>query len=260
MVPSSQVSIRCDENDNCRITRDHLPQANISRSTTEKDFRESPGSDLEKGIQGAEKDHASSSITVFPTQPVRVAFFWCIVRACTSWMIVLLVVYMGLSFFYWIKKLGLETGWYEGFIIFSFIIILLVVHAIRDYMHVTKQLGDTAAGVITERGNNANKKLSAAQLWKLYSVMEGLGLCISILLILVMIVRLLITKEDGHPGLPTFKGKSSTFEDVVDVLNKTDTQPTGTTRVLTTTYTMLLLGILEGIPFVITVSLVYWME
>ena len=310
------------------------------------------GTDLKKGIPGDAQDLQSRRLASQISQALSApeTFFQCLLKACNNYMIVLLLVSLVLSLSYWIKKEGLETGWYEGFFILVAIIIVVVCHTIRDFWHETQcklsekenfnmaetlvqvlrwgsqwklpisdlVMGDivvlkrgyqvpadglsvsdevleldghfesihsqnpfmfygakvisgngrmlvTAAGMNTEWGKRMSKEMQApnktplqSQLDKLYARVDIIGLLISILILAELFLRLKLEKEDDNPGLPPFKGKPSTVKDLVDAVKRIVAKPTGKISLFTTSLNMLLVGISEGYPLVITLSLSYW--
>ena len=367
LFPSPQVSldIPSDEYDVCSSTNANRQCPNIARIVTEKDLRslldfggvqgiaEALGTDLEKGILGDAQDLRSRRLAsaISQTEPATKTFFQCLLKACNSYMIVLLLVSMVLSLWYWIKKEGLETGWYEGFVILVAIIILVVCHSIRDFWHETQHklsekellkmtetvvqvfrggcqqelsisdivMGDivvlkrgyqvpadglyvsgevlelddhsesiihgqnpfmlygakvisgngrmlvTSAGMNTEWGKMMSKVIQApkktplqAQLDKLNTRTEIIGLLTSLLILVELLLRLQLEKEDDSPGFPPMKGKPSTAKDLMDAVKRIVVQPTRKISIFTTSLNMLLVGITEGYPFVITLSLRYW--
>ena len=366
LSPSPQVSldIPSDEYDVCSSTNANRQCPNIARIVTEKDLRslldfggvqgiaEALGTDLEKGILGDAQDLRSRLASgISQTEPATKTFFQCLLKACNSYMIVLLLVSMVLSLWYWIKTEGLETGWYEGFIILVAIIILVVCHSIRDFWHEGQHklsekellkmtetvvqvfrggcqqelsisdivMGDivvlkrgyqvpadglyvsgevlelddhsesiingqnpfmlygakvirgngrmlvTSAGMNTEWGKMMSKVIQApkktplqAQLDKLNTRTEIIGLLTSLLILVELLLRLQLEKEDDSPGFPSMKGKPSTAKDLMDAVKRIVLQPTRKISIFTTSLHMLLVGITEGYPFIITLSLRYW--
>ena len=367
LFPSPQVSldIPSDEYDVCSSTNANRQCPNIARIVTEKDLRslldfggvqgiaEALGTDLEKGILGDAQDLRSRRLAsaISQTEPATKTFFQCLLKACNNYMIVLLLVSMVLSLWYWIKKEGLETGWYEGFVILVAIIILVVCHSIRDFWHEGQHklsekellkmtetvvqvfrggcqqelsisdivMGDivvlkrgyqvpadglyvsgevlelddysesiingqnpfmlygakvirgngrmlvTSAGMNTEWGKMMSKVIQApkktplqAQLDKLNTRTEIIGLLTSLLILVELLLRLQLEKEDDSPGFPPMKGKPSTAKDLMDAVKRIVVQPTRKISIFTTSLNMLLVGITEGYPFVITLSLRYW--
>lgn len=367
LFPSPQVSldIPSDEYDVCSSTNANLQCANIARIVTEKDLgslldfggvqgiAEALGTDLEKGIPGDVQDLRSRRLAsaISQTERATKTFFQCLLKACNSYMIVLLLVSMVLSLWYWIRTEGLETGWYEGFVILVAIIILVVCHSIRDFWHEGQHklsekellkmtetvvqvfrggcqqelsisdivMGDivvlkrgyqvpadglyvsgevlelddhsesiihgqnpfmlygakvisgngrmlvTSAGMNTEWGKMMSKVIQApkktplqAQLDKLNTRTEIIGLLTSLLILVELLLRLQLEKEDDSPGFPPMKGKPSTAKDLMDAVKRIVVQPTRKISIFTTSLNMLLVGITEGYPFVITLSLRYW--
>ncbi|KAJ9690036.1 hypothetical protein PVL29_012613 [Vitis rotundifolia] len=149
--PSPQVSldIPCDAGDVRSSTNANLQHANIATIVKNKDldslikFGGVPGiaealdTDLEKGIPGDEQDLDRRRLASSKTEPSP-TFFQCLFKACNSYIIFLLLLSMALYLGFGIKKEGLETGWYEGFIILVAIIIIVLCHSIRDFWRETQ--------------------------------------------------------------------------------------------------------------------------
>lgn len=155
LSPSPQISIdissgKCDlHSSSTGANTQHAKIAEIAKIVTEKDLgsllkfggvegiADALGIDLENGILGDAQDlqlrRFASQIS--QTESAPATFFHCLLKACNSYMILLLLVSMVLSLCYGINKEGGETGWYEGFVILVAIIILVLCHSIRDFWH-----------------------------------------------------------------------------------------------------------------------------
>ncbi|RVW33605.1 Calcium-transporting ATPase 12, plasma membrane-type [Vitis vinifera] len=125
--------------------------------------------DLEKGIPGDEQDlnFRRSANPISKTEPSP-TFFQCLLKACNSYIIFLLLLSMALYLGFGIKKEGLETGWYEGFIILVAIIIIVVCHSIRDFWRETQhrssgkhELSEKMETVVEVLRGGSQKKLSS---------------------------------------------------------------------------------------------------
>ncbi|KAJ7967812.1 Calcium-transporting ATPase [Quillaja saponaria] len=74
----------------------------------------------------------------------------------------------------------------------------------------------------------------------------------------VLFLRYQFGKEDGGSGLPDLKGKQTSSKEIIDAIKRIVIKPYGRISTLTTSLTVLLVGIMEGIPFVIALGITYW--
>ncbi|KAJ7967810.1 Calcium-transporting ATPase [Quillaja saponaria] len=123
----------------------------------------------------------------------------------------------------------------------------------------------TSVGMQTEWGKMKNRVTHAphkiplpAQLDKLSTRTQIIALLISILIITVLFLRYQLGKEDGGSGLPDLKGKPTSSKEIIDAIKRILIKPYGRISTLTTSLTVLLVGIMEGIPFVIALGITYW--
>nr|POE81709.1 calcium-transporting atpase 12, plasma membrane-type [Quercus suber] len=67
-----------------------------------------------------------------------------------------------------------------------------------------------------------------------------------------------LDKEDADSNLPELKGKPNTMKEIMDAIEKIVVKPNGKISSLATSLSMLLVGVMEGIPFVITLAISFW--
>jgi magnesium-transporting ATPase (P-type) len=85
------------------------------------------------------------------------------------------------------------------------------------------------------------------------------GLSISILILVVSFLHFQLGKEDAGSNHPDFKGKPTASREIMDAIKRIFIKPNGKTScTLTTSLTMLLVGVTEGIPLVIALAITYW--
>ena len=97
-----------------------------------------------------------------------------------------------------------------------------------------------------------------AQIDKVNKGTQIFGLSISILILVVLFLRFMLLKEDINSSLPDLKGKPKAIKEIMDSIEKVVMKPNGKISTLTTSLATLLVGVMEGIPFVITLAISYW--
>ncbi|XP_059438270.1 calcium-transporting ATPase 12, plasma membrane-type-like [Corylus avellana] len=84
------------------------------------------------------------------------------------------------------------------------------------------------------------------------------GLSILILILVVSFLHFELSKEDAGSNQPDFRGKPTASREIIDAIKRIVIKPNGKTSTLTTSLTMLLVGVTEGIPLVIALAITYW--
>ncbi|KAK4851305.1 hypothetical protein QYF36_013995 [Acer negundo] len=99
-----------------------------------------------------------------------------------------------------------------------------------------------------------------AQIDKLSNTTQIIGLSISILMLVVVFLRFKFGKEHDHhdSGAPEIKGKSISIHVFADFINRISSKQSGCVNVLTTSLTLLVVGFAEGVPFIVTLAIIYW--
>ncbi|KAL0012132.1 hypothetical protein SO802_007240 [Lithocarpus litseifolius] len=97
-----------------------------------------------------------------------------------------------------------------------------------------------------------------AQIDKVNKGTQIFGLSISILILGVLFLRFMLLKEDIKSSLPDLKEKPKAIKEIMDAIEKIVMKPNGKISTLTTSLATLLVGVIEGIPFVITLAISYW--
>ena len=97
-----------------------------------------------------------------------------------------------------------------------------------------------------------------AQIDKVNKGTQIFGLSISILILIVLFLRFMLLKEDIKSSLPDLKEKPKAIKEIMDAIDKIVMKPNGKISTLTTSLATLLVGVMEGIPFVITLAISYW--
>ncbi|KAK1583992.1 hypothetical protein Q3G72_028947 [Acer saccharum] len=99
-----------------------------------------------------------------------------------------------------------------------------------------------------------------AQIDKLSNTTQIIGLSISILIPVVLFLRFKFGKEHDHndSGAPEIKGKSISIQVFADLINRISLKQSGCVNVLMTSLTLLVVGFAEGVPFIVTLAIIYW--
>ncbi|CAL9015015.1 unnamed protein product [Prunus brigantina] len=126
-------------------------------------------------------------------------------------------------------------------------------------MLVTSVGMDTALCELMNRvAHTPNRAQLPAQLDKMNTRTHIAGLSISILLLVVLFFRFLLEKKDYNSGLPELKGKPTASKEIMNEMWKIFMKPSGQISILTTGLAILLVGVVEGIPFFVTLAITYW--
>ncbi|KAK7844508.1 calcium-transporting atpase 12 [Quercus suber] len=96
------------------------------------------------------------------------------------------------------------------------------------------------------------------QLDKLNTGIQITGLLLSILNLVVLFFHFMLQKKRFHFNLPDLKGKAIASKEIMDTSKKIFLTPNGKFNTLSTSILTFLFGVTEGIPFVVTLAIVYW--
>ncbi|PON90255.1 P-type ATPase [Trema orientale] len=119
----------------------------------------------------------------------------------------------------------------------------------------------TSAGesTVLAKMMSRNRTWFEAQLDKINTRKQIVGLIISVFIMVVLFLRfVLINKEQVKSGIPDVRGKPIKFHEFKDLIKRIVTKPNGKICTLTTSLTMLLVGVVEGLPFCVTLAIGYW--
>ncbi|KAG2688584.1 hypothetical protein I3760_09G102700 [Carya illinoinensis] len=118
---------------------------------------------------------------------------------------------------------------------------------------------DTTWGHLMKQGTHAPKNTPLpAELDKVNSGIQITGLSISILILVVLFLRFKLKKQDVDSSLPDLKGKPISCEEIMNAIKRIVLKPNGKISTMTTSLVMSLVGLMEGIPFAITLAITYW--
>ncbi|KAL5574919.1 hypothetical protein UlMin_016618 [Ulmus minor] len=123
----------------------------------------------------------------------------------------------------------------------------------------------TSIGMDTELGKLMSKAVHSpsrtslpTQLDKLKMSQQIVGLSISILILIVLFLRFMLHGEDANSGFPDLEGKATASKEIMGIIEKIVMKPNGKLSSITTSLTILLVGIVEEMPFLITFAIIHW--
>lgn len=97
-----------------------------------------------------------------------------------------------------------------------------------------------------------------SQLDKVNTWKQIVGTIIPILIIVVVFLRFELTKQQANSGLPDVKGKPIAVNEFKDLIKRIVMKPSGKINTIATSLTLLLVGVVEGLPFCINLAIAYW--
>ncbi|KAF3969700.1 hypothetical protein CMV_006537 [Castanea mollissima] len=131
----------------------------------------------------------------------------------------------------------------------------------KGRMLVTSVGDNTAMGkplsLVTDQPNE--KTVFQGRIEKPSIYMDMIALCVTVLISLVVLIRLLQGNHSNSNGLPELKGNVS-VDTMTKIFEKIALKSKGKIWILTSALTAVVIGIQHGMPFVITVSLYCWKE
>ncbi|XP_048132200.1 putative calcium-transporting ATPase 13, plasma membrane-type [Rhodamnia argentea] len=125
-------------------------------------------------------------------------------------------------------------------------------------MLVTPVGAKTKLGNMLSRARPSKRTPVEEQLRKLSNSTQIIGIVISIIIIVVSFSRFKLKKEYDNSGLRDFSGKSHTLKGLYEAIKRVALRPQGMLTMLTSSLTLLLVGIAEGLPLAITIAITCW--
>ncbi|KAL7244412.1 hypothetical protein ACSBR1_016627 [Camellia fascicularis] len=116
---------------------------------------------------------------------------------------------------------------------------------------------DTVWGEMMSNVINASNPLQV-QLNQLNSCIQIIGVLITIIILVVLFLRFEFSKGSAASVIPDLKAKPAAIKEFIDAIYKIVKKPKGKTDLLTSSLTMILVGIVEGLPLMVTLALYYW--
>ncbi|KAI8000562.1 Calcium-transporting ATPase 7, plasma membrane-type [Camellia lanceoleosa] len=115
---------------------------------------------------------------------------------------------------------------------------------------------DTVWGEMMSNVINASNPLQV-QLDQLNNCIQIIGVLITIIILVVLFLHFEFSKGSAASVIPDLKAKSAVIKEFIDVIYKIVKNPKGKTDRLTSSLTMILVGIAEGLPLMREVDMLY---
>ncbi|KAL7213752.1 hypothetical protein ACSBR2_016313 [Camellia fascicularis] len=116
---------------------------------------------------------------------------------------------------------------------------------------------DTVWGEMMSNVINAFNPLRG-QLDQLNNCIQIIGVLITIIILVMLFLRFEFSKGSAASVIPDLKAKPAAIKEFIDTIYKIVKKPKGKTDLLTSSLTMILVGIEEGLPLMVTLALNYW--
>uniref|UniRef100_A0A2N9HSQ2 Uncharacterized protein n=1 Tax=Fagus sylvatica TaxID=28930 RepID=A0A2N9HSQ2_FAGSY len=126
-------------------------------------------------------------------------------------------------------------------------------------MFVTSVGEDTAMGkpLSLVRNEPNEKTVFQGRIKKPHTYMDTISLCVTVIIGLVVLIRLLHGNNSNSKASPDLKGNVS-VDMMIKIFEKISQKSKGKIWILTSALTVMVIGIQHGMPFVITISLCCW--
>ncbi|KAJ4704069.1 Calcium-transporting ATPase [Melia azedarach] len=127
------------------------------------------------------------------------------------------------------------------------------------HMLVTSTGSNTSWNELMSRVTKAPSKTTLpAQLDKVSIYTQVIGLVISVLIPIVVFLHYKLGKQKHENGVSETKGRSIPIKELMDAIKRIVMKPSGQVSFLTTSLTVLVVGMVEGVPFLISLAIFYW--
>ncbi|KAI3965149.1 hypothetical protein MKW92_003984 [Papaver armeniacum] len=134
-------------------------------------------------------------------------------------------------------------------------------------IHGSGQMLVTSVGMNTTMGemmskviHNTNRKRKPLQhqIDKMNNYLQNIGLFLAVLILLVLLLRYFQGKKDDETGYPDQISKKTAAAELMKAVERFVTRPRGIFASLANVFAVLLVGLHEGLPLVVSLSLSYW--
>ncbi|XP_056172115.1 calcium-transporting ATPase 12, plasma membrane-type-like [Syzygium oleosum] len=125
-------------------------------------------------------------------------------------------------------------------------------------MLVTSVGAETKLVNMLSKAPPSKKTTVEEQLNKLSTSIQIISIVISIIIIAVLFLRFKLKKKYDNSGPPDFPGKSHPLKGLNEAIKRIFLRPRGMLNTLTSSFTLLLVGIAEGLPLAITIAITCW--
>lgn len=180
---------------------------------------------------------------------------------CKEPTILLLAIAAILSFIFGIKEEGVQNGWFEGALLVVIIFVIVSFKFARNWYErrLRKRQKDHKARKNYQLLISETDSSFCAYIDKLNNYIHISGLLIGILISVVVFVRFKLGQKDDENGYRLeIKEEPAEIARIMNAVKKALTESKGTVRVLITLLGVTLVGMTEGIPFLISLAMAYW--
>lgn len=219
--------------------------------------------DVDKGIRVGDISSCRKAIDLSHHMLILAGYGQFMIRQLVSKepTIFLLAIAAILSFVFGIKEEGVQNGWFEGAILVVTIFVMVSFRFARNWYkrHLWKKQKDHKARMNYPPLISEKDSSFSAYFDKLNNYIHISGLLIGILITVVLFIRFKLGHKDDENGyrLET-KEEPAEIAQIMNALKKVLTESKGTVRVLITSLGVTLVGMTEGVPFLISVTMAYW--
>ncbi|KAL3740902.1 hypothetical protein ACJRO7_022086 [Eucalyptus globulus] len=112
--------------------------------------------------------------------------------------------------------------------------------------------GVRLSGAPLSQGTTVEKQLN-----KLSTLIQVISIVNSVIIAVVLFLRFKLEKKHEKSGLPDFSGKPQPLKELIEAIERVALKPRGMLNMLTS-FTLLLVGIAEGMPLAITIAITRW--
>ncbi|KAH0697501.1 hypothetical protein KY290_016351 [Solanum tuberosum] len=179
---------------------------------------------------------------------------------CKEPTIFLLAIAAILSFVFGIKEEGVQNGWFEGVLLVVIIFVIVSFKLARNWYrrHIWNKQNENRARKDLPFISETDSSF-CADFDKLNNYIHISGLSIGILITVVLFIHFKLGYKDDENGyrLET-KEEPTEIARIMNALKKVLTESKGAVRVVITSLGITLVGITEGVPFLISIARAYW--
>ncbi|XP_015064915.1 calcium-transporting ATPase 12, plasma membrane-type-like, partial [Solanum pennellii] len=254
---SPHVNVGQSNNDHCEIELQstHQQCLEISEEIVKLDSLHNF-----EGVKGSTVDKSSCDLSHHMLIFAGYGKFMIRKLVCKEPTIFLLAVAAILSFVFGIKEEGVQNGWFEGALLVVIIFVIVLFKVARNWYkrHIWKKQNENRARkdqpFIAETDSSF-----CADFDKLNNYIHISGLSIGILISVVLFIRFKLGYKDDDNGYRLeIKEEPTEIARIMNAVKKVLTESKGTVRVMITSLGISLVGITEGVPFLISIARAYW--
>ncbi|KAI3952092.1 hypothetical protein MKW92_019427 [Papaver armeniacum] len=129
-------------------------------------------------------------------------------------------------------------------------------HMLVTSVGMSTVMGEMMSKVIDD--TNGKQRPMQVQIDKLNTYVQNISLFLGLIILLVLLLRYFRGKIDDETGYPDQISKITAAGELMGVVERFITKPRGIFSSLTNVFAVLLVGLHEGLPLIISLSLSYW--